>query len=278
MVDRARRRGARKFYLDPPSISQAEFAVLQDLYDGEVAYLDELVGGLIDGLEANGHLDDTVLILTSDHGENFGDHGHFRHVFNIYGSTIRVPLLILLPGGERAGEVRTEPVGFVDVFVTIVAAAGAAATEEPIPGRDLLGDLAADEAPTIFAEYYFPHQALSLFEPDATETHRQALGPLLRRLRSIELDGLRLIWSSDGRHELFDLSADPDERRNLHGEPGFAERERRLLARLDAFVASAGGPRPLPDAARRRTPPEGAFEDLDPVSAELLRELGYLPR
>jgi arylsulfatase A-like enzyme len=278
LVARASRSGAAKYYLDPSSISPAEFAVLNELYDGEIAYLDELVGGLLDGLDESGHLDDTLVIIVSDHGENLGDHGHFRHVFSLYGSTVRVPLLFLLPGGDRAGEVRTESVGLVDVFATILAAAGVTAPGGAVQGRDLLGDLEADEAAPIIAEYYFPLQALGLFQPEVPVTHREALEPHLRRLRSIEMDGLRFIWSSDGRHELFDLAEDPDERRNLHGEPRLAAREHRLRARLDAFVESGGGPRPLPDDAQRLAEPEGAFEDLDPVSAEMLRELGYLPR
>jgi arylsulfatase A-like enzyme len=278
LIDRARRRGAKQYYLEPASISPAEFALLNDLYDGEIAYLDELIGGLLDALQARGHLDDTIVILTSDHGENLGDHGHFRHIFSLYGSTIRVPLLILLPGGPRAGEVRTEPVGLVDVFATVLAAAGATAPEGSARGRDLLGDLAAQAEAPIIAEYYFPLQALGLFGSDATAIHRPALAPHLRRLRSIELEGLRFIWSSDGRHEFFDVAEDPDERRNLHGEPRLAERERRLRTHLDAFVQSGGGPRPLPDAAQRPDDLGGAFEDLDPASAELLRELGYLPR
>jgi arylsulfatase A-like enzyme len=278
LVERASRLGAAKYYLDPSSISPAEFAVIRELYDGEVAYLDELVGGLLDGLEEAGRLADTLVILTSDHGENLGDHGHFRHVFSLYGSTVRVPLLLRLPGDARAGEVRTESVGLVDLFATVLAAARVTGPEGAVQGRDLLGALPPDGAAPIFAEYYFPLQALELFRPEAPAIQQAELAPYLRRLRSIEMDGLRFIWSSDGRHELFDLADDPDERRNLHGDPRLAERERRLHGRLDAFVDSVGGPRPLPDEAQRLAEPVGAFEDLDPASAEMLRELGYLPR
>ena len=70
----------------------------------------------------------------------------------------------------------------------------------------------------------------------------------------------------------------PEERTNLHGGPGLAGRESALGDRRAAFVARAGGPRPLPEVAKRPAELEGAFEDLDPASAELLRELGYLPR
>ena len=133
----------------------------------------------------------------------------------------------------------------------------------------------ADAERPIVAEYYFPAQALSLFEPDALVVHRDRLGRYLRRLRSIESGGLRLIWSSDGAHELYDLVADPTETRNLAGDPRFAARERKLRAGLEAFVAQSGGPRPLPGKARRLGEPRGAFKDLDSESAELLRGLGY---
>jgi arylsulfatase A-like enzyme len=278
LVERASRLGAAAYYLDPASIPPAEFAVLSELYDGEIAYLDELVGGLLDALEESGRLDDTLLILTSDHGENLGDHGHFRHVFSLYGSTVRVPLLLRLPGGERAGEVRTEPVGLVDVFPTILAAVGVTAPEGVVQGRDLLAGPRAGEAPPVVAEYYFPLQALGLFRPEELATHRQVLGRYMRRLRSIEMDGLRLIWASDGRDELYELAEDPDEQKNLHADPRLAQREQRLRDRLDALVQSGGGPPPMPDEAQLLAEPVGAFEDLDPASAEMLRELGYLPR
>jgi arylsulfatase A-like enzyme len=273
----ANRKGAKEYYLDPTSLSERDFELLATLYDGEVAQLDALVGALLDRLEAYGVLEDSVLILTSDHGENFGDHGHFRHIFSLHRSAVHVPLVVVLPGDARAGERRSDPVAIVDLFPTILAAAGAPAPASDTDARDLFAPAAAAERPVV-AEYYFPLQALGLFEPDPGGAHRDRLGRYLRRLRSIESNDLRLIWSSDGAHELYDLAADPAEARNLAGEAGFAERESELLERLEAFVAESGGPRPLPDAASHRGEPRGAFEGLDPESAELLRELGYLPR
>ena len=78
-----------------------EFRLLGDLYDGEVAHVDALVGDLVDFLERSGRLDGALLVVTSDHGENIGDHGHFRHVFSLHRSAVRIPLIALLPGGER---------------------------------------------------------------------------------------------------------------------------------------------------------------------------------
>jgi arylsulfatase A-like enzyme len=274
-----REHDAKHYYLDPTSVSKSDFALLSTLYDGEIAQLDALVGALLDRLEAEGVLEDSLLILTSDHGENFGDHGHFRHVFSLHQSTVHVPLLIVRPDDAQASERRSDPVALVDLFATILAAAGLVAPESDAGARDLFAAAAAADAERlIVAEYYFPIQALSLFEPDAAEVHHERLGRYLRRLRSIESDDLRLIWSSDGAHELYDLAADPAEMRNLAADPRFAARERELRTRLEAFVAESGGPRPLPDGVSRLAPPRGVFEDLDPESAELLRELGYLPR
>jgi arylsulfatase A-like enzyme len=275
VVATARTRRPVAYYLDHSAISMREFSVLNDLYDGEIAHVDELVGALVDFLERTGRLRDTVLVLVSDHGENIGDHGHFRHVFSLYGTTVRVPLVVVLPDGRGAGSVRDDPVGLVDLFPTILGLAGVAPPAGS-RGRDLLADGADAAAPPVFAEYYYPLQALELFGEDAPRRYPTQLAPHLRRLRSVEEDGLRLVWSSDGRNELFDLREDPGERRNLAGEAGLAERERHLHALLEDYVREAGGPRPLPDAATRPAP-IGAFGDLDPDSAAQLRELGYLP-
>jgi len=270
--------GVPEFYLDPSAVSPEQLAVLRGLYDGEIMYLDALLGGLIEGLEAGGHLDDTLLILTSDHGENIGDHGHLRHVFNLYGTAVRVPLLLLLPGGARAGEIVSESVSLVDVFATVVAATAPERLPVAGRGRDLRAPRHVGDDPPIFTEYYYPLQALGLFGKEPSQTQIELLAPYLRRLRSIEADGMRFIWSSDGRHELFDVTADPGERRSLLGDRSLAERERRLRDRLAVFVEQGGGDRPLPLVSADRAGAAGAFDGLDPESAELLRELGYLPR
>lgn len=267
------RRNAAGYYLDPGSISAREFAVLNDLYDGEVARVDALVGALVDSLERSGHADDTLLVITSDHGENIGDHGHFRHVFSLYRTTVRIPLILILPDGRRAGEVRSEPVGLVDLFATVLRQCGIEPPTGAISGRDILGD--PGEHP-IFAEYYYPLQVLDLFSPDALEAKREIFEPYLHRLRSVEAGDWRFVWSSSGRHALFDLARDPEELRNLAGTPDSAEIEHRLRALLDGFVERAGGEPPLPAELQSNSGRPAAFDDLDSESARRLRELGYI--
>ncbi len=270
LVESAATRGAAGYYLDKKSISDAEFQVLSDLYDGEVGYVDALVGALVDEIEAAGVLDNSLVVITSDHGENLGGHGHFRHVFSLYNDTVRVPLIALLPDGARAGEVRQEPVSLVDLFATLLVAARIDLSGDR-QSRDILAKN-LDDGP-IFAEYYFPLQALGLFDSD-NERHRAALTPYMRRLRSVQADGWRFLWSSDGKHELYNIERDPTESVNLAGNADVESRADRLSASLDDFVESRGGRPPLPSAALSST---GAFRDLDAETEQQLRELGYLP-
>jgi arylsulfatase A-like enzyme len=272
MLRSALQRGTVGYYLDPATIRPEEFEVLSDLYDGEVARVDALLGGLVDALDGAGRLENTLVVVTSDHGENLGEHGHFRHVFSLYATTVRIPLLLVLPDDERAGEVRPEPVGLVDVFATVLARAGVTPPAGAAHGRDLLGALGADEP--VFAEYYYPLQALGPFPAGAFESEGAPLAPYLRRLRSVQRGPLRAIGSSSGELELYDLSDDRDESRDLAGSPARATVERELRTLLDAFVSRAGGEPPLPDGAAGA--PAAAFGELDEESLQRLRELGYL--
>jgi arylsulfatase A-like enzyme len=269
LVSRALARTPAEFYVNPGSVSADELAVLSDLYDAELAALDGWVGALVDQLEAQGRLENTVLVLTSDHGEAFGEHGHLRHLFQLYATLVRVPLIVILPGGSRAGEVRHEPVSLVDLLPTLLARAGV----ESFPGSDgldLLGDRGALASRPIFAEYYYPVQALANMPEGVVERHAEVFRPFRRRLRSVELGGLRLIASSEGDVRVFDVLRDPGELRNL--APDETDGARELIELLRDFAAAAP-PAPLPDTT---SAPDGSFQGTDAETRERLRELGYL--
>ncbi len=99
---------------------------LKALYDGEITYWDEHLGRLFDRLDAEGILDNSLIVLTSDHGQMFGEHGKWVHRNSLYEEVLRVPLLVRFPGVLPAGEVITTPVVTADLTPTILDLAGLA--------------------------------------------------------------------------------------------------------------------------------------------------------
>jgi arylsulfatase A-like enzyme len=120
---------------EPRGFTEPVLGANGDLYYGEVAYLDRQVGRLLDFLDSRGMLEDTLVAVVADHGENLGEHGiRFRHV-GLFDTTTHVPLMIRWPGGERAGRRIAGLVQTIDLFPTLLAAAGVKAP--PQDGTDL---------------------------------------------------------------------------------------------------------------------------------------------
>ncbi len=107
---------------DPPEPFLSKYA--DNPYDGEIAYTDSQVGVLLAGLKELGLYDNTVVVLTSDHGESLGEHGEKSHIIFIYNSTIWVPLVIKAPGGRYAGTVVNGIVRHIDILPTMLEVAG----------------------------------------------------------------------------------------------------------------------------------------------------------
>ncbi len=197
-------------------------------YDSEIAWADRALGQLFEELES---LPDTVVVVTADHGEEFGDHGQFEHGHSLYDELLRVPLLVRLPGGRHAGVVVDEPVSLVDVAPTLVHLAGA----EPLPraeGRPLFAvDAEARERRRdgVLAEAMLrgPERA-AIVSGRYKYVFSLPLGHLHPFPRELALeDGLT---GNVGKEELYDLEDDPGETRDLASrEPETAARLRRLL-------------------------------------------------
>ncbi len=222
-------RGGRRFFaflhLYEPHAPYTPPPAYRDLalpYDGEIAYADELVGRFVDRLRAARLLDRAVVAVTSDHGEGLGDHGEKEHGFFVYRESVRVPLIVRLPGARRAGTRVSGVVAQVDVAATLLDLAGL-----PFDGMDGVSQRAAIEsgrAPrrpvyseTLFPRYHFGWSDLV----GVTDEH-------LRYIRA-------------PRPELYDVGADPRERRNLIAErPAPAQEMASWLER----IASSAPPTP----------------------------------
>lgn len=105
-------------------------------YDGEIRYVDSEIGALLRFLKERGLYDDTLIVLTADHGEQFKERGNIGHGYRLYNEESRVPLLIRLPGASRKERIET-PVSLVDVMPTTLNLAGLSATQQ-IDGLSLL--------------------------------------------------------------------------------------------------------------------------------------------
>lgn len=186
-------------------IPPGDLRIMSDLYDAEIACLDQAIGDFVAQLREAGLLDDTLLIITSDHGENLGDHGLVDHMFSLHRSIRYVPLIVRLPGGERAGEVIDEVVRLEDLFPTILETCG---VEVPkgIDGQSILMNLGGRLAhATLGPPGKFIERALSdkgnVFDPT----------PLMLDYEAAFDGRLHFIHSSNGVLEVFDITRDPQE-------------------------------------------------------------------
>jgi arylsulfatase A-like enzyme/Flp pilus assembly protein TadD len=125
---------------DPPEPYKTRYA--KTPYDGEIAYVDSVMGRFFEQLKASGRYDDTVIALTADHGESLGAHGENTHGIFVYDETIHVPLVIKLPheaaSGTRIVERIEDRVELADIVPTLLGSAGIAVPEK-VQGQSLLG-------------------------------------------------------------------------------------------------------------------------------------------
>jgi arylsulfatase A-like enzyme len=194
-------------------------------YDAEIREMDAGLGGLLDALSRRGLLDRSVLVFTSDHGEELGEHGFMGwHSHTLYEELLRVPLVVRMPGGRTAPGRVAEPVQLVDLAPTLLAA-----TAVPVPDRyeglsllPLLGSPAGDEA---------------------ADLRRRLRARPLVALAENEILRLEAIlagrWKLAGE-QLFDLQRDPGERVDL-AVPG---KERVVHLRALLAESTAGSPPP----------------------------------
>jgi arylsulfatase A-like enzyme len=198
------------------NVPETEATLACDAYDDCIGYLDSQIGKLMDELEIRGLLGSTLIVITSDHGEGLGEHGLFGHGRSLYVQEVHVPLVILAPGGAGRGRAIDEPVSLRDLPATFVDLLGFV-HDSPFPGKSLArywisrsGPDRPDSSPA--------YSEVALREKVSKNPNRAPAwrGPM----QSIVASGKALIRNADGREELYDLSADPAETRDLAKSTG----------------------------------------------------------
>ena len=200
-------------------------------YDGEIAYTDAMLGSILDELRVRGELDETLVVVTADHGEALGDHGEETHGIFIYDSTTHVPLLMSHPSLPQESRVE-EVIGLVDIAPTVMDIMGVS-YGNGFDGRSYLSAMFSGEE---------TFEAL----PAYSESMFPRLGFGWSDLRALRGQDWRYIRAP--RSELYDLSNDPKEENDLSsGEPALLlERAAALTALLperevETFTRDEGG-------------------------------------
>jgi arylsulfatase A-like enzyme len=183
-------------------------------YDGEVAYTDYQIGKLINAIQTMDLIDNTLIIITADHGEGLGQHGFLLHTFYVYEEAVRVPLLFFWPGHIIEGQVFDTPVSHVDIMPTILDLVGIEEDDSSFHGQSLAASLrgksklAKNRAIYLHRRYFAESYAPTPFgEP--IYVNGDKFGIRTGNWKYIESKKEDLL-------ELFDLENDPNELRNLY--------------------------------------------------------------
>ena len=202
-----------------PEYDRDDWDEMLDLYDAEIAYADAEIGKLLDYLEERGWTDDTIVVVTSDHGELFGEHGLANHFKALTREETHVPLIIRYPGRVPAGVRVATPTQLRDILPTLLELVEISDGPQ-MDGSSLVALMDGEETDLrggetvgflyrpVDKEYEFtkPGHLLSMRDPDSF-----------------------YVWSSTGMHGFFDPARDPSEEQNFHGaHPGEKAAERRF--------------------------------------------------
>lgn len=230
----------------PYEASGADAALAPTPYDAEISAADYGVGELLGTLREAGVLDDTLVVLTADHGESLGEHQEKTHALFIYDATLSVPLLWRYPRAFQGGTVYQGSVRHVDVVPTILELTGLSGGGET-QGVSLLGAFQGRRpAPDL---------------PQYAESLVSELGFGMAPLYGVRREGFK--WIRAPRPELYDVRADPAELTNLY--PEAARRADVLDRELQQILDSSRGVGLAPDA-----------NPMSRESLEILQSLGYI--
>ena len=243
-------------------MSEEDFEILRALYDGEIAYTDYRIGEIVNMLKDKELLDETLLIITSDHGEIIGEHGLMEHRTCPYQPVVHVPLIIRFPDIFPKGRRIKELVQTTDLFPTVCHILGDSDQIEKcaFDGTILppLNDTNHRYAVTEYVEAKPPDSFLRKNPTVDTSIFTTSF-------MSVRRDNHKLIWSSDDKYNLFDLSSDPTEERNIAGD----EKQAAILSDLRAVVQK--------QLNKWKDPARGDYSgEMEEEVVKRLEDLGYL--
>lgn len=252
-----------RFNLESPDvISRGDVDVLKRQYDAAICYVDDRVRELIGMFRQRGLLDNTLVVVASDHGENLDTHGMWSHRFLLYGDLTHVAMFVRAPGRREGVHVDT-PVLLSDLYTTVLnVALGPGERASTWESRDVLQ----------FVDHPDPSRIVISesrgADANMVDSVGRATDPVVRHRGTTQIAATdaryKYIASGNGRRELFDHSTDPAELTTVAGQ--FPDEVRRLADYVDKWCAAVPY-LPLDKAKRQNA--------MDPGFSKALRSLGY---
>jgi arylsulfatase A-like enzyme len=227
-------------------VTEEEYHHYRSQYDGGIAYIDHHLGKLIERLQDLSLYDNALLVITSDHGEVFGERGLIGHASSVYQDQVHVPLFVKFPNTNRPRVVE-EMVSLVDLMPTILDTSGFEIPSK-VEGKSLL-DIKSGNQSFVLTESY-PNGTFAAWHPRFDRIER-----------AIFSGSLKLIKSTTGKYELYDLSADPHEKANHYKPDDPLSKE--LETKLDQWIQEIGES-------------STSTGKLDKEAIERLKSLGYV--
>lgn len=237
-------------------MSDRDFQLLQALYRGELAYLDKRLFELHELVKSKLNRE-TVLFVVGDHGENIGDHGLMDHQYSLAETLLSVPLVAAGGTFEDGGRVET-PVQLADIYPTVLDVATNNPPEGPV-GQSLCRPSALDDERPLFGEYVTPQPSIQTLRNRYDPT--VDLSQYNRALQAVRYGRYKLVRSSEGGSQLYDLRSDFPEKEDV------SYRNPEVVRELDNLLDSRLG-----------TPETTALDsrEVDEEVHTRLEELGYL--
>ncbi len=242
-------------------LSERDLRIMGDLYDGEIAFTDYCVGRVVEQLRDLGLINETLIIVTSDHGENLGEHGLIDHLLSMYETTLHVPLLIRYPENFKAGDRVNDLVSLLDILPTILDFCNIRGEiAMPNPQTASLARQDRSKRKFIVAENERPMNGIRLVRSKFPAFDTTMIEHPMRAIRT---ERHKYIWRGGGSAELYDLKADPGELHNLIDE------QPDIRSKLHGMLAKWTEEKPV-------TGDLSPFEGKDVENLKVLRSLGYL--
>jgi arylsulfatase A-like enzyme len=249
--------------------SEMKLKVLKSLYDGQIAFIDSCIEDLVNHLKSLGLYEKTVIMITADHGDILGENGLLHHEFVLCEPLIRVPLVMRLPDLFEKGIRYSGLVQTLDILPTLLDYLGIECPDvtKQVQGRSIL------ELISGLQEREFTISERADWSSDSSKKKVSYLEKeypdfnwrkYVHEIVALRTRDYKFIWSSEGRHELYDLNRDPEETRNLITVDKARASELRI--KTEVWMRSF----------LREEPNYASDEELEGPVKKRLKALGYL--